>query len=149
MTNSLIPLGTRSNLFDGFRKEVDSLMERVFEGSHEGGRTLSYWTPRINLSETETAYELLVDLPGMQPEEFNLELKNGDLWITGERKGQFEDKGRSWHRVEQFYGQFRRVIRLGEDVDAEHVDAEYKDGVLRITVPKAESARTRHITVRC
>ncbi|HID22904.1 MAG TPA: Hsp20/alpha crystallin family protein [Planctomycetaceae bacterium] len=149
MTTSLVPFGTRFGLFDDLRKEMDNLFNRFF-AAEDGGELaqLTTWTPRLNLSETDKAYEVTVDLPGMKPEDFQVELKHGDLWITGERKGETEEKGKTWHRVERYYGQFRRVIALGDDVDPEHVEAEYKDGVLRITVPKAESAQTKRIEIK-
>jgi HSP20 family protein len=73
----------------------------------------------------------------------------GDLWITGVRRNEPEEKGKTYHRIESMYGPFRRIVRLGDAVDSERVDAEYKEGVLRITVPKAESAKPHRIEIRC
>jgi len=150
MLHSLRPFSGRLGLFDEFRKEMDSLFGHlpVCEGGGELPQT-TVWNPRLNVSENEKEYEVTVDLPGMKPDEFDVELKHGDLWITGERKTDEQNQGKTWHRVERFYGQFRRVIRLGDDVDPENVDAECKDGVLHITVPKAEVARTKRIEVKC
>jgi len=147
MKTSLIPFGTRFGLYNAFEREMDNLMTRFIDA--DNGHEMSQWyAPQANVSETDEEYEVTLDLPGMQPEEFNVELKHGDLWITGERKEETEKKGRRWHRVECRYGQFRRVIRLSDDVDPENVDAEYKDGVLRISVRKAETACTKHIDVK-
>jgi len=147
MTTTLTPFSSRSNVFDDFRREMDQLMGRFF-GTENGGTELANWTPRLNLSETENQYEISVDLPGTNPENFNVEIRHGDLWITGERKGEKEEKGKAWHRLERYYGAFRRVVRLGDDVDPENIEAEYKDGVLYISVPKTEEAKTRKITIK-
>jgi HSP20 family protein len=150
MSTTLIPFGTRFGLLDDFRKEMDSLFNRFFagDGTSEMAQT-AVWTPRLNLSETDAAYHVSVDLPGLKPEDVNVELRHGDLWITGERRGETEEKGQTWHRVERYYGQFRRVVRLGDDVNPENVDAEYKDGVLHITVPKAPEAQPKKIEIKC
>jgi len=147
MVTSLIPWEARPlPMFDTLRREMDRLMDNFF-GEGNGGR-LEAFTPRMNLAETETRYEVTVDLPGMKPEEFDVQLKENELWITGERKQETEQQGRTYHRMERYYGKFRRVIPLDAGVDAEHVEAEYKDGVLRITVAKEESAQRKRIEVK-
>jgi HSP20 family protein len=146
MSGSLIPFTTRFALFDDFRKEIDQLFGRA---NGDGGELAqAHWSPRLNVSETEKEYHVSVDLPGLKPEEVNVELKQGDLWITGERKTETEEKGQTWHRVERSYGQFRRVVRLGDEVSTDNVSAEYKDGVLHVTVPKAEKAQTKKIEIK-
>jgi HSP20 family protein len=148
MRTSLIPHQARFGSFlTDFRREVDSLMDRFFQGENGGGE-LALWSPRVNVAETDEQYQVEVDLPGLKPEEFHVELRHGDLWITGDRKHESEEKGKTWHRVERFVGEFRRVIRLGDDVDPENVDAEYHDGVLHITVGKSEAAKTKRIEVK-
>jgi HSP20 family protein len=149
MATQLIPFGTRPGLFHDFRKEMDDLMGRFFTNEN-GGETaqMASWAPRLNLSETETQYELSLDLPGVKPDDVNVELRQGELWITGTRQAETEEKDKTWHRIERYWGQFRRVVRLGDDVDSEHVDAQYKDGVLHITVPKSAQAQTRKITIK-
>ncbi|HUG90037.1 MAG TPA: Hsp20/alpha crystallin family protein [Planctomycetaceae bacterium] len=122
-------------------------MNQFFRGENGGGE-LSVWTPQVNVSETDEHYEVEVDLPGLKPEEFNVELRHGDLWITGEHKHESEQTEKTWHRIERRVGQFRRVIRLGDDVDPENVNAEYKDGVLHLTVGKSESAKAKRIEVK-
>jgi HSP20 family protein len=146
MNTSLIPFGTRFGLLDDFRTEVDQMMSRFFHGTDTP--EMAQWTPRVNLAETDQAYEVTVDLPGLKLEEIDVELRHGDLWITGQRQEQHEEKGKTWHRVERHYGQFRRVVRLGDDVNPERVDAEYKDGVLKVSVAKSEQARTKKVEVK-
>jgi HSP20 family protein len=133
-------------LMEDFRKEVDQLMGRFFHTN--GENPLSFWAPRVNVAEKEDAYEVTADLPGMKPEEVNVELKNGELLISGQRNEEHAESGKTWHRVERHSGQFRRMIRLGDDVSTDKVSAEYKDGVLRIHVPKSDDAKSRKIEVR-
>lgn len=134
-------------MIDDFRKEVDQFVGRLFNGPN-GENPLNTWAPRVNVAEKDDAYEVTADLPGMKPEEVNVELKNGELLISGQRHAEHGDGGTTWHRIERHSGQFRRMIRLGDDVCAEKVDAEYKDGVLRIHVPKSDEARSRKVEVR-
>ena len=83
----------------------------------------------------------------MKPEEVNVEFKDDALWITGERKHESEEKGKTFHRVERHYGSFRRIIRLGTDVNPETINANYKEGVLTVTTAKTEAARPKRIEV--
>ena len=148
MTRSLAPWGTTlPQPLDMFRKEVDSLFDQ-FLGNDGGWSMPLSFRPSTNLAETEEGYEVSVELPGLKPEDFNVELKEGQLWISGEKKEEHEDKGKNYHHIERRYGQFRRVIPLPDAVDTENVDAEYKDGILRIRVAKSESAKPRRIEVK-
>ena len=112
--------------FDSLRREMDQLFNQFLAGAEDGGEQLQMFAPRTNVAKTDKNYEISVDLPGLKPEEFNVELKEGHLWITGERKQEAEEHGKTYHRVERMYGQFRRVIPLGMDVDPEKVAADKK-----------------------
>jgi HSP20 family protein len=126
---------------------MNELMDQFF-GS-DGGTELALWfAPRINLAETDQAFEVTVDLPGMKPEEFSVELKEGQLWITGERRQESEEKGKTYHRVERQYGRFQRVIPLPAAVNPDKIEAEYKDCVLHITLPKDETAQPKRIPIK-
>ena len=146
MTTTMSPFRLRGDLMGDFRREFDMLMNRFFNS--DDGDEIAAWTPRVNLGETDKNYVVSVDLPGMTPDDIEIELRHGDLWISGERKEDTEEEGQSWRRVERHYGTFRRVIRLGDDVDPEQVNAEYNDGVLTITVPKREDAQAKRIAVK-
>jgi HSP20 family protein len=147
-SRALAPWDIRTpRLFDRFRHEMDRLFEDFFVGEEEEGREVIF-APRTNVAETETEYEITVDLPGMKAEDVDVELKDGHLWITGERKCEKEEKEKTYHRIERTYGQFRRVIPLEEKVKPEEICAEYKDGVLRLTVPKHEASLPKKITVK-
>jgi HSP20 family protein len=132
-------------LFEDLGKEMNRLLSHL--GDAENGESRSF-APRIDIAETDKSYEVSLDLPGMKSDDFNIEFKDGQLWISGERKQQAEEKGKTFHRVERYHGQFRRVITLGTDVDAEKVEATYRDGVLKLHVPKVASVQPRRINVK-
>ena len=129
-----------------FEREMGNLMERLF--NPEEGRWLVGFVPAANVAETETGYEVTIELPGMKPEEFKVELKNGELWVTGEKREEKEEKGRTFHRVERTYGEFCRAIPLPGEVAEAKIEAEYKEGVLKILVPKTEKAKPRRVEVK-
>jgi HSP20 family protein len=132
--------------FGNLRREMDDLFDQ-FAGRENGG-ALAAFAPRVNVAETEKNYDVTVDLPGLKPEDFEVEVRDGNLWLSGHRKQEEETQGKTYHRVERSYGEFRRVIPLAADVDAAKIEAEYKDGVLKITVPKNEAAQPKKIQVK-
>ena len=148
MVRCLVPWGFRApRLFDSLHDEMNRLMGRFLE-PEEGGEKVLAFTPRTNIAETESGYEITVDLPGMKSEDVNVELKEGHLWIWGRREQETEEKGKTYHRVERQYGEFRRVIPLEDAVEADKIDAEYKEGVLTVRLPKSEASRPRRIEVK-
>jgi len=148
MSTSLVPFETRlASLFGDFERAFSQ--NRAGPSNGNESTEMTVWSPRVNLAETENEYLIAVDLPGMTREQINVEFLQGDLWITGERRHESEEEGKTYHRIESMYGTFRRVVRLGDSVDSERVDAEYKEGVLRIAVPKAEAAKPHRIEIRC
>ena len=148
MLRALVPWTRRFDWpVEALDREFANAMERILNPV-EGWKGMEKFSPRCNLAETEAHYEITVELPGMKPEEFNVEFKDGKLWITGERKEEQEEKGKTWHRVERRYGEFRRIFVLPLAVDEEKVAAEYREGILRITVPKIAKAAPRRVEVK-
>lgn len=146
MTTTLVPFRTRyPGMFGDFRRELNQVMES-FLGS-ENHESTAYFTPLCNVAETENHYDISMDLPGVVLDDVNVELKKGELWITGERKFEELREGQ-WHRYECPRGHFQRIIRLGAEVDMDKVDAEFRDGVLHVNVPKTESAKPKRIRIR-
>lgn len=105
------------------------------------------WTPAVDIRETENALVLKADLPEMKLEDLDIRLENGTLTLKGERKFEKKEEDRGYHRIERSYGSFVRAFSLPEYADAENVSADYKDGVLTVTVPKKEVAKPRAIKV--
>ncbi len=125
----------------------DDFVERFFYGwpSFESGSRTA-WTPRTDIYETEDAFVVDIEAPGVPKDQVKVEVKNGQLTVSGERRLERKAEKESY-RLERHYGAFERTFTLGETVDAEKITAAYKDGVLTLTLPKAEKARPREIAV--
>ncbi len=104
--------------------------------------------PRVNVAETDDIFEVTVELPGMKANEVTAEFQNGMLWIYGEKKREKEEKGRTFHRVERSFGEFRRMIDLPGTVKEDEINAEFVNGVLKVVVPKSEEVKPRHIKIK-
>jgi len=106
------------------------------------------WTPLADITEDEREYLIKAELPEMKKEDVKVTVDNGTLRITGERKFEKEEKGRKYHRVEQRYGAFERDFLLPENVTGEKVTADYKDGVLKVHIPKNEKVTPKAVEVK-
>jgi HSP20 family protein len=148
MFGTLVPWTTRfpQTLFR-FEDEINRVMDRFFR-EEQGGEMLEAFVPRTNVAESDAAVEVTVELPGMKAEDFTLEIHNGNLWITGEKKEEKEEKGKTFHRLERRHGTFRRVVPLPTTVNAEKVEAIYRDGVLKVALEKKEEVRPKAIAVK-
>ena len=104
------------------------------------------YTPAMDVTETDTAYTLRVETPGMEKGDIKIEFENGVLTVSGEKKIEKEEKGEKVHRIERRYGSFCRSLRLTE-VDGDKITAGYKDGVLEINVPKTEKILPKRISI--
>jgi HSP20 family protein len=147
MSRHLVPWRGRLPQFVGeFEREMENLMEQFFSnGSKAGG--IQAFTPRTTVAETDTQYEVELDLPGMKPEDLQVEMRGNELWLSGERKQEKEEKGKNYHRIEQEYGRFARVIPLAAPVNEEKIAAKYESGVLKVTVPKSEAVKPKRVPV--
>jgi len=106
------------------------------------------WMPPLDVREEDKHYRVLVDLPGMKRDDIRVTFENDVLTVTGERKGQGEEKQGKLHRSERFSGKFTRSLRFPSDVEPGKIDAQFKDGVLEISLPKHEGAMVRQIEVK-
>jgi len=148
MLRSMIPWRERfPATFPRLENEMEDLMERFWE---DGGERwgLTQFTPSLNVSETEGGYEVSAKLPGLKPEEVTVELKEGNLVISGEKKEETDEKGKTFHQIELRHGEFRRVVQLPGAVDEEKIEAEFENGLLKIHVPKSEKVKPRRIPVK-
>jgi HSP20 family protein len=126
---------------------MDELMSR-FWGTEEDGWTFGGMNLSIDISESEGALEARVDLPGVKPEEIDIRLSGNLLTISGQRKEEEEKEGKTYHRIERRSGSFSRCVSLPCAVQEDEVAAEYHDGVLVITLPKTDEAKSRKIKVK-
>jgi HSP20 family protein len=134
--------GELEDLPAGFRLFQDSI-SRLF--SEPASRP---WSPAVDVYETENELVLKADIPDIDPKNVGIQLENGTLTLKGERKFEQEKNGKGFHRIERSYGSFVRAFSLPDTVDAEGVKADYKNGVLTVTVPKKEVAKPRTINVQ-
>jgi HSP20 family protein len=130
--------------FDRFNK-IQSLFDESFGRFRDSGA--EGWHPPVDILESEDAYLLRAELPGMQKEDLDLELKDGTLTLTGERKATKLADGVQYRSVERRNGKFVRSFVLPETVQDDGIRANYKDGILEIHVPKAEEAKPRQIEI--
>lgn len=149
MVRSLIPWSGRllPKSMNRFERDMENLMERFFA---EEGRVLPWsdgFAPRVSVAETEAAFEVTLELPGMKPEDFAIEMKGDELWISGSKKEEKEEKGKTYHWTERQYGEFRRAVPLTAAVKVDAITADYKEGVLKVVLPKAEGAKPKRIPV--
>ncbi len=105
------------------------------------------WSPAVDIYETENELVLKADLPDVDPKNVGIQLENGTLTLKGERKFEDQKNGRGFHRIERSYGSFVRAFSLPDTVDGEKVKADYKNGVLTVTLPKKEVAKPKTINV--
>jgi HSP20 family protein len=106
------------------------------------------WAPALDISERKDAYLVMVELPGVEPDDLQITMEDGLLTIQGKRQFAQESSEQQFHRVERRYGAFRRSITLPAQVQAEQIEATFDNGVLEIVVPKAEEAKPKRIQVR-
>jgi HSP20 family protein len=131
-----------------FRDEMNRTLNRWFSREEGDEPTRRRWMPALDVTETEDAYQIDVEVPGLRPEDINVTVDQGMLTIQGERRSEEEKGDRSYHRVERHYGAFRRSISLPRDVDASKVEANYDNGVLRLRVPKTAGGQAKRIEVK-
>ena len=105
------------------------------------------WAPAVDILEKDNEIVLRADLPGIDPKDVDIQVQNGTLTLRGERKFESDVKEDNFRRVERVYGSFVRSFSLPQTVDSEHVAAEYKNGVLEVTLPKRPEAKPRQIKV--
>lgn len=141
--------------WDPFREleEMSSRLNRLFrqgaggQPGTDGGEALADWAPAIDIQETDGEYLVHADLPAVKKEDVKVSVQDGILAVEGERKHEKDEKGKRFHRVERSFGRFVRRITLPTDVDQRKVEAEYKDGVLVVHLPKSTTAQPRSIDV--
>ena len=114
----------------------------------DGGLKLAEWSPQVDITEDDKEYLVKADLPEMKKEDVKVTVEKGVLSITGERKSEKEEKKKKYHRIERSFGSFERTFALPEDADAAKVAAEFKEGVLRVHLPKNPAAKPAKIAVK-
>jgi HSP20 family protein len=136
---------------EDMQHRLSSVLSRQAQRPQNGGResiTVAEWAPLVDISEDDNEYLIKADLADVKKEEIKVTVENGVLFLSGERKLEKDEKGRKYHRIERAYGSFGRSFSLPDDADAEKVNAEFNDGVLKLHIAKSEAARPKQIEVK-
>ena len=132
------------SMLDQLRKE----MERAFERNGEGGSVVtSDWTPAVDIKESDNAFTIVADIPGVDPKDIDVHMENGMLTIKGERETEKKEEKEGYKRVERSYGSFYRRFSMPDTADADKIAAKSRNGVLEITIPKHDKVQPRKISV--
>jgi HSP20 family protein len=121
---------------------------RVFDDLLAERSPAGRWTPALDVTESDGAWLLTMELPGAKREDVSIEVHDDLLTIRGEKKCEREEKSEKRHYVERCYGSFSRSLRLPAQVDAERIKASFKDGVLTVEVPKSEAQKPKVIDIK-
>jgi HSP20 family protein len=133
------------------RNRLSSLFGSPFEDDDFLAPVTSFfegWTPGIELYDDKEKFTVLAELPGMKKEDIDVSVSGDTLTISGEKKHDEERKEGDTYRSERFFGRFQRSITLPQPVDTGRIEAHYKDGILSLTLPKAESAKRKQIEIK-
>jgi len=137
------PFETLSSL----RRDMDRLWDRFFGEDLGLTRWREVWTPSLDVSETKNDLIVKTEIAGVDPKDVDISLSGDMLTIKGEKKQEKEEREEGYHLMERSYGSFSRSVRLPVEVDQDKVKASYKNGVLKITLPKSEKMRAKEIKV--
>jgi HSP20 family protein len=130
------------------RNEIDRLFEVPLAELAHTSQLLSGWTPALDIHEDKDNITVKAELPGMKKADIEITLHDGVLSISGERRSEEKSEKAEVYRSERFFGRFQRTVTLPAPVAADKVKAQYKDGVLTVTLPKTEEAKPKQIDVQ-
>jgi len=142
---------TRNRNLNSLQNEIDRVFDRFFpsrDQNEENTSSQAVWRPRMDLIETEDAYRLHLDMPGMSTDDLKISYQDNELVVSGERESSRTNEDEEFVRVERSFGHFRRAFTLPRTVDADNISATYDNGVLTVTVPKTEAVKPRQIEIQ-
>jgi HSP20 family protein len=128
-----------------FPNELGRLLDELLPDTDE--ETSAVWSPKMDVAETDTAYEVTVNLPGVPKDQIEVSYQNGQLTVSGERSEEKTEEKKNYLRIESSYGNFYRSVPLPNGVEDGEVEARFEDGVLKIEIPKAEESKPRQIKI--
>ncbi|MBU4404086.1 MAG: Hsp20/alpha crystallin family protein [Candidatus Aminicenantes bacterium] len=138
------PYSDLANMYDRWNRIFG---DDFFDESSKNGLTPTAWRPMTDIYESKDAYVFKIELPGFKKEDVKVEFAGDTLTLRGERKQEEETKNENCHRLERSYGIFERSFTIPKNVDAKKIDASLQDGILILTIPKIEEARTKAIPI--
>jgi HSP20 family protein len=134
---------------DRVRSDMDRLWDAFFEGrSVRRFDEMKGWLPSIDVSETKNEIVVKAELPGMDPKDIDISLSDGSLVLKGEKKHEKEEKEENYHFIERSYGSFVRSVPLPAEVKHDKINASYKNGVLKVVLPKSEESKKKEIKIK-
>ena len=145
---SLIRYNNPWNLLNNLQRNPYNNPEHSRLNADDASATTANWTPSVDISESENAFTLQADIPGVNPDDIDISMEKGVLTIKGERLSEDVEKDENFRRVERQSGQFYRRFTLPDTADAERIEAKSAHGVLTVTIPKQEVAMSRKIEVK-
>ena len=141
--------------FDPFRHvtRLQDRMNRIFEDAlgrpvEDSDIFSGPWAPPVDILETENDLVLRAELPGLKPEDVHIQIENNTLTLRGERRFESKDEKANFHRRERVYGAFSRSFTLPSTVEQEKISAEFKEGILQVSLPKKEETKPKQITIK-
>lgn len=135
-----------SDPWTAMRQEMNDLISNFWSGN--GVPSSASFAPAIDVVEKDNSFELRMDVPGMEAKNLDVQVQGNTVTVSGERKEEKEEKGKTFHRIERRCGSFSRTITLPCDVTEKEVAAEYTNGVLNVVLPKSEKAKPNKIAVK-
>ena len=133
--------------FERMKRNFDQLWDSFF-GRELEGRIQGEWIPSLDLAETDNELVVKAELPGMDSKNIDISLSDGMPTIKGQKKQEKEEKELDYHFMERSYGSFTRSIQLPKQIQREKISASYKNGLLRITLPKSEEAKKKEVKIK-
>lgn len=137
------PMREMENMFDRYSRSMGLPTSGVQELL-----TTADWAPRVDICETDNAYSINAEIPGIHREDVRVNIEDGVLSIQGERKEEKEEKGKRFHRIERSYGSFYRSFTLPENIDKSKIKASFHDGLLDLQIPKTKAVSSKAIEVK-
>jgi len=134
--------------FERMRSEMDRLWSSFFERGTLRGEEGGEWLPSLDVAETKNEIVVKAEVPGLEAKDIDISLSEGLLIIKGEKKQEREEKEENYHLVERSYGTFTRSIRIPNEVQSDKINASYKNGVLKIVLPKSEEAKKKEVKIK-
>ena len=138
------PFGSIASL----RRDVDNIWDRFFTGNVGITPWEKGWVPSLDVSETKDKLVVKTEIAGVDPKEIDIKIRGDVLSITGEKKEEKEEKEERYHLMERRYGSFSRSLQLPMSVDEKKIKANYKNGVLKITLPKCEKSKDKTAKIK-
>ncbi len=135
--------------FDPYREfaSLEERLHRAFGTTERRDESLAAWAPPVDIAEEKDRILITAELPGFRQNEISIQMENGMLTLSGERRFEKESADKAYHRIERSYGQFVRSFSLPNNVDRDKIKAKFADGLLQVELPKREDAKPRTIQI--